>query len=103
MPHGSSPAPAPAAAADLPDGYRFELGDFAVDEYKPIRVIVIGAGLGGIFAGIRYAGVFPSFTVCLLIMVMATPRFPQKIPNVELAIYDKNPSIGGTWYNNRYP
>ena len=30
-------------------------------------------------------------------------RFPQKIPNVELAIYDKNPSIGGTWYNNRYP
>ena len=60
MPHGSSPAPAPAATADLPDGYRFELGDFAVDEYKPIRVIVIGAGLGGIFAGIRYVGVLRS-------------------------------------------
>ena len=40
---------------------RFKLGDFAVDEYRPIRVIVIGAGFSGILAGIRY--VFPSCTV----------------------------------------
>ena len=31
----------------------FKLGDFAVDEYKPVRVIVIGAGFSGILAGIR--------------------------------------------------
>ena len=30
-------------------------------------------------------------------------RFPQKIPNVELAIYEKSAGVGGTWYNNRYP
>ena len=32
---------------------RFKLADFAVDEYKPVRVIVIGAGFSGILAGIR--------------------------------------------------
>ena len=29
------------------------LGDFAIDEYKPIKVVVIGAGFSGILAGIR--------------------------------------------------
>ena len=33
----------------------FPLGDFCVDEYVPIKVIVIGAGFSGIIAGIRYA------------------------------------------------
>ena len=28
-------------------------GDFAMDDYKPIKVIVIGAGMCGILAGIR--------------------------------------------------
>ncbi len=32
----------------------FNLGDFAIDEYKPIKVVVIGAGFSGILAGIRY-------------------------------------------------
>ena len=31
------------------------LGDFCIDEYDPIKVIVIGAGFSGITAGIRYA------------------------------------------------
>ncbi|KAF3932520.1 hypothetical protein ABW20_dc0100981 [Dactylellina cionopaga] len=54
----------------------------AVDESRPIKVIVIGAGISGILAGIR---------------------LPQRIPNLELAIYEKNPEVGGTWYENRYP
>ena len=34
----------------------FSLGEgFAIDEYKPIKVIVIGAGFSGILAGIRYS------------------------------------------------
>ncbi|TBU51272.1 hypothetical protein BD310DRAFT_910766 [Dichomitus squalens] len=49
---------------------------------QPIKVIVIGAGFSGILAGIR---------------------FPQKIPNVDLVIYEKSAGVGGTWYNNRYP
>ena len=31
----------------------FRLGDFAIDEYRPIKVIAIGAGFSGIIAGIR--------------------------------------------------
>ncbi len=31
-----------------------QLGDFCIDEYKPLKVIVIGAGFSGIAAGIRY-------------------------------------------------
>ena len=33
------------------DGFR--LGDFSIDEGRPMRVIVIGAGISGILAGIR--------------------------------------------------
>jgi cation diffusion facilitator CzcD-associated flavoprotein CzcO len=54
----------------------------SVDELRRIKVIVIGAGISGIIAGIR---------------------FPQRIPNLELIIYDKNEDIGGTWFENRYP
>ena len=39
------------------DDGRFTLGDFAIDEYKPIKVIVIGAGFSGILAGIRCVSV----------------------------------------------
>ncbi|KAI0666937.1 hypothetical protein C8Q78DRAFT_982944 [Trametes maxima] len=60
----------------------YALGDFCIDEYKPIKVVVIGAGFSGITAGIR---------------------FPQKIPNVQLTIYEKSAGVGGTWYNNNYP
>ncbi|KAH9888569.1 FAD/NAD-P-binding domain-containing protein [Cubamyces lactineus] len=57
-------------------------GEFCIDEYRPVKVIVVGAGFSGITAGIR---------------------FQQKIPNLTLAIYDKSGGVGGTWYNNRYP
>ncbi|KAI1787143.1 flavin-binding monooxygenase [Ganoderma leucocontextum] len=60
----------------------FVLGQFSVDEHKPIRVVVIGAGMGGILAAIR---------------------FPQKIPNVKLTVYEKNAGVGGTWFTTRYP
>ena len=46
------------------------------------QVIVIGAGINGMHAAIR---------------------LPQRIPNLTLTIYEKNPEIGGTWYENRYP
>ncbi|OSD03668.1 FAD/NAD-P-binding domain-containing protein [Trametes coccinea BRFM310] len=80
MPDGSFPStPAPAAPAA---GGSFTLGDFCIDEYKPIKVIVVGAGYSGILAGIR---------------------FPQKVPNVEVTIYEKSAGVGGTWFNNNYP
>lgn len=52
----------------------------AVDHARRMRVICIGAGMSGILCGIR---------------------FPQKIPNLELTIYDKNQEVGGVWYENR--
>ncbi|KAI0721757.1 FAD/NAD-P-binding domain-containing protein [Fomitopsis betulina] len=61
---------------------RFELGEFAIDEYRPIKVICVGAGFTGILAGIR---------------------LPQKVPNVDLTIYERNNGIGGTWFTNRFP
>lgn len=53
-----------------------------IDYARPMKVIVIGAGISGILAGVR---------------------FPRRIPNLELVIYDKNPEVGGTWYENKYP
>lgn len=29
--------------------------------------------------------------------------FTQKVPNLDLTIYEKEDGIGGTWYVNRYP
>ena len=50
---GFSRIPPSLKAQDVqPDG-RFTLGNFSIDEYKPIKVIVIGAGFSGILAGIR--------------------------------------------------
>ncbi|EGV64794.1 hypothetical protein PSN45_005146 [Yamadazyma tenuis] len=49
---------------------------------RKIKIIVIGAGASGLnFAREVY----------------------QNVPSADLALYDKNPSIGGTWYENRYP
>ncbi|KAK9446894.1 uncharacterized protein V1518DRAFT_435533 [Limtongia smithiae] len=53
-----------------------------IDHKRPLKVIVIGAGISGILAALR---------------------FPRRIPNLELVVYDKNPEVGGTWYENHYP
>jgi cation diffusion facilitator CzcD-associated flavoprotein CzcO len=46
-----------------------------------MKVICIGAGMCGIAVG------------CM---------FPEKIPNLELVIYEKNTDVGGTWFENQY-
>ncbi|KAI0093155.1 FAD/NAD-binding domain-containing protein [Irpex rosettiformis] len=60
----------------------FVLGRFNIDDPRPMKIIIIGAGFSGICAGIR---------------------FLQRMENVEVVIYDKNAGVGGTWYTNRYP
>ncbi|KAK5054942.1 hypothetical protein LTR69_008510 [Exophiala sideris] len=59
-----------------------DLEDRSVDQPRSLRVVVIGAGISGILASIR---------------------FPQRIPGVQLAVYEKNADVGGTWLENRYP
>jgi ribulose 1,5-bisphosphate synthetase/thiazole synthase len=57
------------------------ISERAIDEPRPLKVIYVGAGVSGICAAIQ---------------------FPRFAPNVELAIYDKNADVGGTWFENKY-
>ena len=34
---------------------------------------------------------------------LSSISFTQRIPNLDLTIYEKEDGIGGTWYVNRYP
>ncbi|KAF2015162.1 FAD/NAD(P)-binding domain-containing protein [Aaosphaeria arxii CBS 175.79] len=52
----------------------------AVDESRPIKVVCIGAGISGILTAIR---------------------FPQRIKNLQLVVYEKNEGPGGTWFENK--
>jgi ribulose 1,5-bisphosphate synthetase/thiazole synthase len=58
----------------------FKLNDSPVENLRPLKVIVIGAGYSGIYCGIRIS---------------------ERLRNVELVIYEKNAGVGGTWYENR--
>ncbi|EXJ96239.1 hypothetical protein A1O1_01365 [Capronia coronata CBS 617.96] len=60
----------------------FWIEDRCVDAPRPLRAVVIGAGISGILASIR---------------------LPQRVPGLSLQIYEKNPDVGGTWFENRYP
>ncbi|KAE8312435.1 hypothetical protein BDV41DRAFT_577625 [Aspergillus transmontanensis] len=53
-----------------------------INTNRRIRVIIIGAGASG--------------------LLMAY-KLQRNFDNVEFQIYEKNPDIGGTWYENRYP
>lgn len=55
---------------------QFQLHDTVVENFRPIKVIVIGAGYSGIYHGIR---------------------IPERIKNCDLVIYEKNAGVGGTW------
>lgn len=50
--------------------------------HKKMRIAVLGAGVSGLN--------FFKFA-------------EERLKNVEIICYDKNPDIGGTWYENRYP
>ncbi|KAF4969353.1 hypothetical protein FSARC_3428 [Fusarium sarcochroum] len=53
-----------------------------LDQARPLKVIYIGAGISGICGAIE---------------------FMKRVPELELVIYEKNPELGGTWFENRYP
>ncbi|KAJ7101221.1 FAD/NAD-P-binding domain-containing protein [Mycena belliarum] len=74
----TAPTPGPAPTFEEP----YTTGEFSVDDYRPIKVICIGAGFSGILSAIR---------------------FRQKVPNLDFKIYEKADGVGGTWRANRYP
>lgn len=60
----------------------FVCKDAPVENQRPLKVRVIGAGYSGVYLGIR---------------------IPQRLRNIDLRIYEKNQGLGGTWWENRYP
>lgn len=60
----------------------FKCKDEPIENFRPLKVRVIGAGFSGIYMGVR---------------------LPQRLRNVDFQIYEKNTGVGGTWYENRYP
>ena len=107
---GTASKPAPAT----------KHAEFSVDEYRAIKVcpvyvlmmpqlilaapalqvICIGAGIAGIVAGIRCAGSVLRYEDIELISAFS---FRQRVPNLDLTIYEKEDGIGGTWHASRYP
>lgn len=82
--HAASAADAYAANASFVDpglGNLPPLYGHCVDDARRMKLICIGAGFSGVLAGIR---------------------FPQRVPNLDFTIYEKNPEVGGTWYENKY-
>ncbi|KAL1999871.1 hypothetical protein VTN02DRAFT_3873 [Thermoascus thermophilus] len=64
------------------NGDRWLVEERSIDACRPLRVVIMGAGISGIIASIRFA---------------------QRIPNLDLCVYEKNSDVGGTWFENRYP
>lgn len=60
----------------------FKIRERPIDHHRELKVAVIGGGLSGITAGIL---------------------LPQKVPNLNLTILEKNSDFGGTWLENNYP
>ena len=53
-----------------------------IHEERPMRVVTIGAGASGLLMAYKLQRNFAKF---------------------EHVIYEKNPDLGGTWFENRYP
>jgi len=59
----------------------FTCKDAPVENQRPLKVRVIGAGYSGVYLGIR---------------------IPQRLRNIDLKIYEKNEGVGGTWWETHY-
>jgi hypothetical protein len=53
-----------------------------IHEERDLKIICIGAGASGLLLAYKLQRSFEKF---------------------ELVVYDKNPDVAGTWYENRYP
>lgn len=63
---------------------QYHYGRHWLGEPRPIRVVVVGAGISGI---------------------AAVKLFKERLGDlpVSLTVYEKNHDVGGTWLENRYP
>ncbi|KAM0438599.1 hypothetical protein ACHAPT_001351 [Fusarium lateritium] len=80
--NGTSTSTRAAPEQECPVGATAVVSERSIDEPRPIKMIYIGAGVSGIVGAIK---------------------FMKRVPNLQLVIYEKNPEVGGTWFENRYP
>lgn len=73
-----------AATPPMEDTTRYNYPKTFMGEPRPVRIVVIGAGVSGIAA-----------------VKMFKDRFKDK--QTELVLYERNADVGGTWLENRYP
>jgi heterodisulfide reductase subunit A-like polyferredoxin len=71
-----------AVMAETNDPQFSSIADRCVDTVRPLKVVIVGAGISGILAAIK---------------------LQESIRKLELIIYEKNEGLGGTWLENRYP
>jgi hypothetical protein len=72
--------PKQLAPYEFDESNPWDLKRRTIDNLRRIKVICIGAGMSGIITGVL---------------------FPRSIRNLDLVIYEKNPELGGTWYESR--
>lgn len=61
---------------------RYQIVEKALGEPRDLRIITVGAGASG------------------LNLAHQIDRHMQRVIHV---VYEKNPEVGGTWYENKYP
>ncbi|KAJ4223277.1 hypothetical protein NW759_005912 [Fusarium solani] len=61
---------------------KFTLKDVPVENQRPLKVVIIGAGFSGIYS---------------------TIRITQRLRNIDLTVYEMNEETSGVWWLNRYP
>lgn len=67
--------------ASIKDG-KTRLSARSVDTQRPLKVIVVGAGISGILAAIK---------------------LQESLELLDIVLYEKNQELGGTWFENKYP
>lgn len=82
LPSNVSPGEATEAYNGV-DNIAYAISRLPLGAPRAVKVICVGAG----FSGLAFA------------------REVERghLPNVSLTVYEKNASVGGTWYENRYP
>ncbi|KAL5338350.1 hypothetical protein BJX70DRAFT_202212 [Aspergillus crustosus] len=75
-----------ASSTPTHDSTGYTIPSTPLGTHRPLRILIIGFGA----AGINLAHILSSQT-------------SQKAKDLSIQCYEKNPAIGGTWFENRYP
>lgn len=77
---GSNPEGAPTHTPPILDASPTK--ETPVENFRRLRVVVIGAGYSGIYLNVK---------------------IPELLRNIDLVTYEREAAVGGTWQINRYP